>query len=65
MAIISLKKLSWKMVKVGENHYILKSQGIWKLRLSDNPLAGVKVFRMIPEFRILRLTFHRKSASKC
>ena len=27
--------------------------------------AWVKVFRSIPEFRILRLTFHRKSASKC
>ena len=25
----------------------------------------VKVFRIIPEFRISRLTFHRKSASKC
>ena len=25
----------------------------------------VKVFRIIPQFRILRLTFHRKSASKC
>ena len=25
----------------------------------------VKVFRIIPEFRIFRLTFHRKSASKC
>ena len=25
--------------------------------------AWVKVFRIIPEFRILRLTFHRKSAS--
>ena len=25
----------------------------------------VKVFRIIPEFRILRRTFHRKSASKC
>ena len=24
----------------------------------------VKVFRIDPEFRILRLTFHRKSASK-
>ena len=23
------------------------------------------VFRIIPEFSILRLTFHRKSASKC
>ena len=27
--------------------------------------ARVKVFRSIPEFRILRLTFRRKSASKC
>ena len=26
--------------------------------------AWVKVFRIIPEFRILRLTFHRKSATK-
>ena len=26
--------------------------------------AWVKVFRIIPEFRILRLTFHRKAASK-
>ena len=27
--------------------------------------AWVKVFRIIPELRILRLIFHRKSASKC
>ena len=27
--------------------------------------SWVKVFRINPEFRILRLTFHRKSASKC
>ena len=27
-------------------------------------IIWVKVFRIIPEFRILRLTFHRKSASK-
>ena len=27
--------------------------------------AWVKVFRINPEFRILSLTFHRKSASKC
>ena len=26
---------------------------------------NVKVFRIFPEFDILRLTFHRKSASKC
>ena len=28
-------------------------------------ISWVKVFRIIPEFRILRLNFHRKSASKC
>ena len=28
-------------------------------------LTWVKVFRINPKFRILRLTFHRKSASKC
>ena len=27
--------------------------------------AWVKIFRIMPEFRILRLTFHKKSASKC
>ena len=27
-----------------------------------NKTTWVKVFRIIPEFRILRLTFHRKSA---
>ena len=40
-----------------------------RLKTGDgvNPLltAWVKVFRFIPEFRILRLTFYRKSASKC
>ena len=28
-------------------------------------IMWVKFFRIIPEFRILRLTFHRKSDSKC
>ena len=28
-------------------------------------IISVKVFRINPEFRILRLTFHGKSASKC
>ena len=27
--------------------------------------SWVKVFGIIPEFRILRLTFHKKSAPKC
>ena len=31
----------------------------------DLKSSWVKVFRIIPEIRILRLTFHRKSASKC
>ena len=32
--------------------------------LFSNKLSWVKVFRINPEFRILGLTFHRKSASK-
>ena len=28
-------------------------------------ISWLKIFRIIPEYRILRLTFHRKSASKC
>ena len=31
----------------------------------NTAITWVNVFRIIPEFRILRLTFHRKSASKC
>ena len=31
----------------------------------DTISTWTKVFRSIPEFRIFRLTFHRKSASKC
>ena len=31
----------------------------------QDTFAWVKVFRINPEFRILKLTFHRKSASKC
>ena len=30
-----------------------------------DPIAWLKVFRIVPEFRILRLTFQRKSATKC
>ena len=35
---------------------------IWNQRLLN---TWVKIFRINPEFRILRLTFHRKSTSKC
>ena len=47
------------------------AQGFACLRLTagvDNvllPHPWVKVNKIIPEFRILRLSFHRKSASKC
>ena len=34
-----------------------RSSGTWRC-------AWVKVLRIIPEFRILRMTFHRKSSSK-
>ena len=43
-------------------HRLYKSE----LAYSHAPICTwVKFFRINPEFRILRLTFHRKSASKC
>ena len=37
----------------------------WQVFSCRGPyITRVKVFRIIPEFRILRLTFHRKSSSK-
>ena len=34
---------------------------LWKkIAKTDDILSWVKVFRIIPEFRIMRLTFHRK-----
>ena len=38
-----------------------EAEGVY---LEQVRIAWVKAFRIIPEFRILRLTFHRKSASK-
>ena len=35
------------------------------LHCRNRTLPWVKVFRIDPDSRILRLTFHRKSASKC
>ena len=35
------------------------------IEIEYHMVTGVKVFRINPEFRILRLTFHRKSTSKC
>ena len=31
----------------------------------NRTISGVKDFRIIPKIRILKLTFHRKSATKC
>ena len=56
---------------------IMLGQHCWKVEfvvngfllaeISREKFGGlwVKVFRIIPDFRILRLTFYRKSASKC
>ena len=39
--------------------------GMHKVWIKAQTKTWVKVFRIIPELRILRLTFHKKSASKC
>ena len=44
-------------------HFIKKTLA-GRVEEDATKFAWVKVFRIIPEFRILRLTFHRKSASK-
>ena len=41
------------------------NQGPLDLKLCSLPFTWVKVLRIYPEFRILTLTFHRQSASKC
>ena len=33
--------------------------------IDEGNTTWVKIFRVVSEFRILRLTFHRKSVSKC
>ena len=43
-------------------HY--QNMSAYVIFLEDRP-TWVEVLRIYPEFRILRLTFHRKSASKC
>ena len=43
---------------------VLHLPGLSSPQVSCSASAWVKVFRINPEFRILRLTFHRKSASK-
>ena len=60
-------KAQRKCIKHTDNfiqiHYFVRY--ILGLMITNNVFALVKVFRINPEFRILRLTFHRKSASKC
>ena len=49
-----------------ERHYGWNTELLRRCHLSPGEYnAWVKTFRIIPEFRILRLTFHWKSASKC
>ena len=45
--------------------YCLDRSLFGRFKVNCGVNAWAKVFRIIPEFRILRLTFHRKSASKC
>ena len=49
--------------ELGRGHY--SNFQLHALLIQRPVNAWVKVFRIIPEFRILGLTFHRKSASKC
>ena len=50
---------------VGERVQIIGDKVCRLLVIECNLVTWVKVFRINPKFRILRLTFHRKSASKC
>ena len=48
--------------------YVILRKPYWYLSILISTAyiktAWMKVFKIIPEFRILRLTFHRKSAAK-
>ena len=48
------------VVSLSKTLYWLLSTG----SIPEDLSSWVKVFRIIPEFRLLRLTFHRKSAPK-
>ena len=58
--------LCWSvLVVLGNSHWRSWLPSLPDIRHSRLLSQGtVKSFRVIPEFRILRLTFHRKSASK-
>ena len=55
----------WGGVQAKINVLLYISFWSWNVVQKIIGIALVKFFRIIPEFRILRLTFHRKSASKC
>ena len=63
VAILCVLVLSLALGVAETPHFVILSAK-W-LRILSGDITWVKVFRIIPEFRILRLTFHRKSASKC
>ena len=53
-----------QMQEIDRQEHLMYHQ-VLKLHILDvSPLTWVKVFRIIPEFRTFRLTFHRKSVSK-
>ena len=52
----------WQLSDGSPNLLIYYSPAAWIVKLK---YAWVKVFRINPEFRTLRLTFQRKSASEC
>ena len=56
----------WKTLSGGKSagHTLLLHM-LKDSQLLQMVISWLKVFRIIPEFRILRLTFYRKSASKC
>ena len=54
-----------KVVKKMDHDNVEKVRMISSFRRYSSIAPWVKVIRINPEFRVLRLTFHRKSASKC
>ena len=61
MRFIILQHLVYVYIHIVANVALSESDAV---ELSQYTGALVKAFRIIHEFKILRLTFHRKSASK-
>ena len=65
---LSARGLDIPSIKTVVNYDVARDIDTHTHRVGRTGRAGnswIKVFRIIPDFRILRLTFHRKSASKC